>query len=166
MYLLNQQRYGKPVIARAVNAWIDIEAPAPLIFRYLTEDEFLITWWSKKCQSEPRVGGKVVFEWDGEQAVTGEAIFREMLHPQRLVLQWTQANGEEIASDGSDQRGMRWLPLNIYELWQMDNSFTRIHLHDYGVGLQDKYTPMFDATCEGWAQALTRLKKSIERGRK
>ncbi|MCB1043075.1 MAG: SRPBCC domain-containing protein [Acidobacteria bacterium] len=163
MYLLPKQSYGKPVVSRAVNAWVDIQAPAETVFRFLTEDEFLVTWWSTRCVSDPRPGGIVTFEWDGENAMTGEALYRELEWPRRVVLQWTSAQGEPVVSDGSDQRGMRWLPLNIYEIWPLGDGFCRLELHDYGVATDAKYTALYEATCEGWYQSLTRLKKAVEK---
>lgn len=165
MYLLPRQRYGKPVIARAVNGWIDIDAPAHFVFRHMTEADLLTDWWANRCTSEPRPGGKLHFEWDGEAATTGDAFFRQFEAPVRIAIEWTHANGEALVPDGSNHRGMRWPALNIYELWQFDPSFTRVHVHDMGIATDAKYSELFNATVEGWTQSLSRLKKAVERGR-
>lgn len=166
MYLIPNARYGKPVVARAVNAWIDVEAPAPLIFRYLTEADFLIKWWCTSCTTDPRPGGAISFEWNGDAAMSGEAIFRHFEPPQRVVLQWTSVQGERLELDGTDRRGMLWYPLNCYELWPLGEGFTRVYLHDMGVGSDAKYDDIYAATCQGWSTSLARLKKTIERSRK
>ena len=162
MFIDPEQRYEAPVIANAFNVWVDIYAPIELVFRYLTGETELSTWWASKCSADPRPGGKVHFVWEGETMRTGDAIFRQYEPPRRLVVEWTGGDGKPIERDGSDPRGLLWSPLNIYELAMLDGARTRLHLHDTGIRAGEDYADLRLATERGWHDALIRLKRVVE----
>ncbi len=162
MFYDPRQKYETPVIANAFNVWIDIHAPVSLVFKFLTQANGLIKWWATRCESDPRPGGRVRCEWDGERALTGEALFRQFEPPLKLVLEWTSSNGETLHCDGKDSRGMRWPALNVYELMQINPLTTRLHLHDFGIANGPNFEGIRQASEEGWNQALSRLKKAAE----
>jgi len=162
MYSDTDQRYEAPVISNAFNIWIDIHAPIPLVFQYLTREQELSSWWATKCSTEEKPGGKLHFIWDGDKIRTGDAIFRQYEPPDRVVIEWTHSDGQAITRDGSDQRGLLWAPLNIYELAMLDGARTRLHLHDLGIRAGEEYEELRRATQRGWQEALVRLKRVVE----
>jgi len=163
MFFDPDQKYDQPEIANAFNGWVDIQAPIGKVFRFLTEEDKLSQWWADHCTAEPKPGGRLHYVWDGEKALTGDAVFRQFEPPFRVVIEWTRRNGEPIPRSGDDPRGMRWLPLNIYELAGIEGEATRVHLHDVGLAAGPEYAELRRATEQGWREALARLKKTVER---
>ena len=157
-----KQRYEKPLIANAFNIWVDIRAPIRMVFQYLTQAPDLNRWWAWRCRSDPRPGGKLHAVWKAEQEIVGEAVFRQYEPPHRVIWEWTHRNGEPITCDGSDPRGMRWPALNIFELACIDESTTRLHLHDLGIHAAPAYENIRQASQIGWHHALTALKRILE----
>ena len=156
------QRFETPVVTNGFHLWIDIHAPIALVFRYLTGEQELSTWWATKCSAEPRPGGKIHFIWDGDTIRTGDALFRRFEPPNHLVLEWTHRDGQPIDCDGSDPRGLLWRPLNTSDLVMLDGSRTRLHLHDPGLRAGEAYEELRTATETGWRDAVIRLKRVVE----
>ncbi|MDJ0840265.1 MAG: SRPBCC domain-containing protein [Acidobacteriota bacterium] len=157
-----RQSYESPVLSNAFHVWVDISAPIEMIFRYLTQADELSSWWASKCTTEPKPGGRIHYIWDGEIIRTGDALFRQFEPPSKVVIEWTHGDGQPIARDGSDQRGLLWPPLNIFELAMIDANRTRLHLHDLGVLDGEAYEPLRKATGEGWRESMARLKRVVE----
>lgn len=160
------QSYETPVLAIGFNLWIDIHAPLEVVFRYLSEERQLERWWCSKASTECRPGGRVHYLWRGESELTGEAYFRNYEPPNRLVLEWTHHNGEPIVCDGKGHRGMKWPPLNIYELAMINGNTTRLHIHDLGISDAAPYLSLRQGTAMGWRETAARLKKIIEQAQK
>jgi len=163
MNIDTRQRYEKPVVACGFNAWVDVHAPMDVVFRFLSDEQELRLWWASKCMAEPKAGGKLHFVWVTEEhETTGDAIFRRFEPPNLLQIEWTHQNGEAILCNGEDHRGMLWPALNTYELAQINANTTRVHLHDPGLNSGPEYAPMWQATCDGWGECLSRLKRVVE----
>lgn len=162
MILDTSQRYDKPTLAIGFHVWVDIHAPMDVVFQHLTDERELAKWWCSKATSEPRVGGRLHFVWHGDPEITGDALFRRFEYPAHVAMEWTHHNGELIVCDGEGHRGMKWPPLNIYELAMINGTTTRVHLHDLGISGDKRYQELVGATAEGWKECLSRLKKVVE----
>lgn len=156
------QKYEEPLVANAFNVWVDIHAPIGMVFNFLTDATLLNRWWASRCEADPRPGGTLVCHWDGDEDITGIAVFRQFEPPTRLVLEWTHHNNEVIRCDGSGARGMRWPALNIIDLLLIDGDTTRIHLHDMGIRGGKAFAATREATEAGWLETMTRLKRTVE----
>ncbi len=163
MFFDPAQKYDRPAVANAFNVWVDILAPIETLFRFLTDENELGRWWANHCTADPRPGGRLHYVWDGEKSMTGDAVFRQFEPPFRVVIEWTHRNGEPIVRDGGDPRGMRWLPLNIFELAPIGGNAVRLHLHDFGIAAGSAHEELRRATEKGWLEAMARLKKAAER---
>jgi len=166
MIIDTRLRYPKPTLAKALNLWVDLAAPVHVVFDYLSMADRLNLWWATECYAERRPGGKLEFFWAGENSRSGRAIFRQFEPPHRLVLEWTHSDEDAILGDGSDQRGMLWPAITTYELSQLDGTFTRLYVHDFGINASPDYAELYEATCQGWLDSLERLRRSIEHGRR
>lgn len=162
MFPSNEHRFEEPALAVGFSLWIDIHAPAELVFYFLTDASGLNRWWATHCESEARPGGHLHCRWDGQHPVTGDAIFRHFDPPTHLLLEWTHNNGQPIHSDGNDPRGMRWPALNQFDLRLIDSETTRLQLHDLGINPSPEYANIRKATADGWQRSLLSLKKAVE----
>lgn len=156
------RKFTEPTVANAFHVWVDIYAPMPLVFAYLSGAKELSTWWASKCESTPEPGGALTFVWEGEVQRSGQAFFRRYEPPNHLTIEWTHADGKPIPKDGSGPRGLTWPALNIYELAMLNDGYTRLHLHDMGLSAGDEFEGLRRATESGWREALVRLKRVVE----
>ena len=70
-----------------------IAASPATVFSYLTDPEKFVLWMGARAQIDPRPGGVIRIEVDGEHVATGE--YREVDPPHRIVFSW----GWEASAD-------------------------------------------------------------------
>jgi uncharacterized protein YndB with AHSA1/START domain len=161
-----QQTYEKPTLALGFTVWVDIDADAEQLFRYLTRGHLLERWWTNKAETEAQPGGRLYFEWQGEAPMSGQARFRVFEPFHTLAIEWTHANGEKLSLDGNDPRGMVWLPMNVYTLHPLSRERTRLTLQDVGIRYGKSYAGLIHASAKGWLSSLEKLKRTVEKGKK
>jgi uncharacterized protein YndB with AHSA1/START domain len=71
-----------------------IAASPATVFSYLTDPEKFVLWMGARAQLDPRPGGVVRIEVDGEHIATGE--YREVDPPHRVVFSWGWEASPEV----------------------------------------------------------------------
>jgi uncharacterized protein YndB with AHSA1/START domain len=71
-----------------------IAAAPATVFSYLTDPDKFVMWMGAGAQLDPRPGGIVRIEVDGEHIATGE--YREVDPPHRLVFTWGWETDAEV----------------------------------------------------------------------
>jgi len=71
-----------------------IAASPAIVFSYLTDPEKFVMWMGAGAQLDPRPGGIVRIEVDGEHIATGE--YREVDPPHRVVFSWGWEASPEV----------------------------------------------------------------------
>lgn len=66
---------------------VEIGAPPERVFRLLTEPEELVRWWPDSAELDPRLGGRLRFEFLGGEAVVTGVITR-FEPPTALAFSW------------------------------------------------------------------------------
>jgi uncharacterized protein YndB with AHSA1/START domain len=66
---------------------VEIGAPPERVFRLLTEPDELVRWWPDAAELDPRLGGRLRFEFRGGEAVVTGVITRYE-PPTALAFSW------------------------------------------------------------------------------
>ena len=120
---------------------IEIDAPADVIWKALTEAEGLQKWFVPSAAVTPGVGGSVTLSWG--EACQGTAPIHLWEEGKRLG-----------TTEGSKQVE--------YEIEAMDGGKTRLRLVHSGFGADAKFDQEYESTHGGWLTFLAMLKHSSE----
>jgi len=136
------------------------DAPRELVFQAWTEPEHLKQWWGPRgftnpvCEVDLRVGGtcKIVMRFpDGANEHTMQAVYREIVRPERLVF-WN------VALDKDGNRLLEGLTSITFE--ELGGK-TKLTLYTRMTGLVPYADRMLDGMEPGWSQSLERLGEAL-----
>lgn len=71
---------------------VDIDAAPDTVYRMWTTADGLCAWWGNEADADPRPGGVIRVDIDGENVMVGEYV--ELEPPHRLVFTFGWQNGE------------------------------------------------------------------------
>ena len=136
------------------------DAPRELVFKCWTEPEHLKQWWGPNgfttpaCEVDLRVGGawKIVMRFpDGSNEHTMQAVYREVLPPERLAF-------TNVALDKDGNRLLEGLTtVTFADL----GGKTKLTLQTRMTGLVSYAGRMLDGMEAGWSQSLERLAEKL-----
>src|ERR1700682_5093596 len=74
---------------KPIRQMVRVDAPIEIVRTFFTDPQRLVEWWPTRATIDPRVGGKVEFEFDRADGNTdrAEGTFIE-LGRERIVLTW------------------------------------------------------------------------------
>jgi uncharacterized protein YndB with AHSA1/START domain len=136
------------------------DAPRELVFRAWTEPEHLKQWWGPRgfttpaCDVDLRVGGtwKIVMRFpDGVNEHTMQAVYREILPPERL----------SFTNVALDKDGTRLLEGLTTITLEEHGSKTKLTMYTRMTGLVSYADRMLDGMEPGWSQTLERLGEAL-----
>jgi uncharacterized protein YndB with AHSA1/START domain len=136
------------------------DAPRDLVFQAWTEPEHLKQWWgpsgftTPKCEVDLRVGGawKIVMRFpDGSNEHTMQAVYREVLPPERLA----------FTNVALDKDGNRLLEGVTTVTFADLGGKTKLTLQTRMTGLVSYAGRMLEGMEPGWSQSLERLAEKL-----
>jgi uncharacterized protein YndB with AHSA1/START domain len=136
------------------------DAPRELVFQAWTDPAHLKQWWgphgftTPACEVDLRVGGawKIVMRFpDGSNEHTMQAVYREILPPERLA----------FTSVALDKDGNRLLEGLTTVTFADLGGKTKLTLHTRMVGLVSYAPRMLEGMEAGWSQSLERLAEKL-----
>ena len=136
------------------------DAPRELVFQAWTDPAHLKQWWGPQgfttpaCEVDLRVGGawKIVMRFpDGSNEHTMQAVYREILPPERLAF-------TNVALDKDGNRLLEGLTTVTFESL---GGKTKLTLQTRMTGLVSYAGRMLDGMEPGWSQSLDRLAEKL-----
>jgi uncharacterized protein YndB with AHSA1/START domain len=136
------------------------DAPRELVFKAWTEPEHLKQWWGPRgfttpaCEVDLRVGGtwKIVMRFpDGVNEHTMQAVYREIVPPQRL----------SFSNIALDKDGTRLLEGHTTITLEEVGGRTKLTMYTRMTGLVPYADRMLEGMEPGWSQTLERLGEAL-----
>ena len=123
-----------------------LRAPVARVFAALTEPRHLERWFCDRCESDPRVDGRLVLNWTGPRAsgVPFEARWLEVAPPTRAAFRG--------GHDGYPDRDAGTVTFTL----ATEGSGTRLEVR-HGFPAHDAYASFRREWSEAWPRALARL---------
>lgn len=135
---------------------ITINAPAQKVYEAIATQKGVQNWWTKDCQIETKLGGKVITRFGKTYN----------------VMQFKKLSNNEIQWECTDQHHEAEPPLSKEDEWvgtsvifvmkQIDSNHTELHFTHKGL---NSSLECFDICKKGWDHFIkTSLKKYLENG--
>jgi uncharacterized protein YndB with AHSA1/START domain len=137
---------------------IEVNAPIDIVFRALTDINELVMWWPDKGTFDPKVGGKMHFEFvnrndDNKRPVKAGQILEgevlEVIPDKKIVYSFLPRNPYDSKNSLFSQTTVSWI------LDKMDENRTKITLVHSGFNGHTSST--YKGTSGRWNYFLTRL---------
>lgn len=130
---------------------INIAAPTRTVWKALTTDEGLTSWWADGARIDPRPGGRVVLTSEGDDGnpIEERGILHDIRPTRRIEIAWDN-------SSPAPTKGTR-----IEFTVARDGEETRVSVVHSGKGPLDDATER-EKLEKGWKQALMALREALE----
>jgi uncharacterized protein YndB with AHSA1/START domain len=120
---------------------VRIEAPPDTVFAFWTDPARMARWMGRDIQLDPRPGGELRIDYNGEDVARGE--FIEVDAPTRIVLTWGWEAPGDATPPGTSTVEVDFVP---------DGTGTIVRLRHTGLP-----TEAVEGHAVGWDQFLPRL---------
>ncbi|MCO4744138.1 MAG: SRPBCC domain-containing protein [Proteobacteria bacterium] len=135
----------------AIRHQINIAAPARAVWRALTTEEGLTSWWVDEARLVAEKGGRVVLKSEGDDGEMIEEVgmFHELRPTRKIEIKWD-------STSPAPTKGTR-----VQFTVARDGDETRVAIVHSGPGVLDDEEERA-ALEKGWRQALRALRGSLE----
>jgi uncharacterized protein YndB with AHSA1/START domain len=136
----------------AVRQQINIAVPVRTVWKALTTEEGVTSWWVDEARIDARAGGRIVLKSEGDEgeAVEERGMFHEVLPTRRI----------EIAWDGNSPAPTKGTRIEFTVA--RDGTETRVSVVHSGAGALFDDEATRGALDKTWKQALHALRDSLE----
>ncbi len=139
---------------RTFETRLSIQAPREAVWRALTEAREIARWFAPTVEAEPRVGGRLVWQW-GQQHVWPQTI--EVFEPGQHLR--TRYDSGVAGADGKKR------PLFVDFHLEGHGGVTALRLVHSGFGPEASFDEEFDGISGGWSVELRSLRLYLEQHR-
>ncbi len=122
---------------------IEIDAPADVVWRAISEGEELTRWFAKEAKSTPGVGGSIWVRWSEDMELTMSIVISDPSRHLRLE------GSKKLATD--------------FHLEAQSGGRTKLRIVASGFGADASWDSLYDGTRKGWLLFALTLKHYIER---
>lgn len=137
---------NKGGVMSAIRHLLTINAPPERIYKALTEEEGLQSWWTENAKARPEIGSVAVFDFGAR--FHNEMKIDELVPPERVV--WTCIKGDE-----------EWLATHFtFEITRIPGGSELRFAHTNW----REETDFFASCSYNWAYYLSSLKEYCEKG--